>query len=648
MLNARATLSIWADAPLTLRDPRTGMTLRSRLRESRHRLAEKSQSAILYRDAIDRGGDIAFHATPNGAEDFITLPSPDVTSLSYELALDSQVAGLRLVANSLELLDARGYPRLRVQTPYLLDSSKKRLPIALSVEGCNVSTDPAAPFDKPVLTPGSRTCIMHLDWPASAARYPIVVDPGWMTTDSLNTARFEHIAVLLSSGDVLVAGGQTGDPLSIETTTATSEIYSEGVWAASGSMIGDRAIAAAATLSNGNILVTGGLSQVADGAQTILNTSEIYDVTSGTWSNSGRLINARSGHTATAVGDGTVIVAGGYDNSGDHYDSAELYSAGVFSSAGTINTSRFDHFGVTLSGNRVLLGAGTNAFSGALASIELYTAGSGWAAASALTSMSTPRLLMSAAALPNGDVVFIGGYNADDGAVGSSETYHPDTNTWTTGSGVMNHARYHAVATTLSNGQVLVVGGEDGSGNYRDAELYDPTSTQFTDFCGMSVASAYGHTATLLTNGEVLVAGGHGYSPSRLLASASIFDLSVDAGDLSTDGGFSLEDAGACDHPAVVIPDSGSPVDASAPIDDGGSQQGDADVDASAPSKPSRASDASTDGELTGPLTASGGCAQSQRQSGSDLVFFAGFAIASVLIRSRRWQKFARRFRPFS
>ncbi len=628
------------------------MTLRSRLREAKHRLAERSQTEVLYRDAIDGGGDIAFRATSSGAEDFVTLPSPDIASLSYELTLDSQVAGLRLVSNSLELLDARGYPRLRVQTPYLLDSSRKRLPIALSVEGCDVSADPSAPFDKPVRTAGSRTCILHLNWKAAVARYPIIVDPGWMTTDSLNTARFEHVAVLLSTGDVLVAGGQTGDPLSVETTTATTEIYSGGVWAASGDLKGDRAIAAAATLSNGNILVTGGLSQIADGTQTVLNTAEIYDVASGTWSNTGTLIDARSGHTATAVGDGTVIVAGGYDNSGDHYDSAELYSAGVFSSAGNINTSRFDHFGVTLSGNRVLLGAGTNAFSGALASIELYTAGSGWAAASSLTSMSTPRLLTSAAALPNGDVVFIGGYNDTDGAIGSSETYHPATNTWTTGSGVMNHPRYHAVAANLSTGQVLVVGGEDGNGNYRDAELYDPVSTQFSDFCGMSVASAYGHTATSLTNGEVLVAGGHGYSPSRLLDSAAIFDLSVDAGDLSADGGFSLEDASACDHPPVVIADSGSPFDAS---DDGSSSSADAgstdvdvDTDANASSKPSTTPDASPSDELTGPVTAGGGCTLSPRQSGSNPVFFAGFAIVSLLIRSRRCRQLARRFRPFS
>jgi hypothetical protein len=631
------------------------MTLRSRLREAQHRLAENTHQSIIYRDAIRGGGDVAFRATANGAEDFVKLPSPVVTSLSYELNLDSHVAGLRLVANSLELLDANGFPRLRVQTPYLIDSSRKSLPIVLSVEGCAVSTNLAPPFHKRVTAPGSQTCVLHLTWTATAAQYPIVVDPGWMTTDALNTPRFEHIAVLLSTGDLLVAGGQTGDPLSIETTTATTETYSGGVWASSGPLMNDRAIAAAATLANGNVLVTGGLSQAADGAQTILGTSEIYDVAAGTWSASGMLINARSGHTATAVGDGTVLVAGGYDNSGDHYDSAELYSAGNFTAAGTINTSRFDHVGVTLSGNRVLLGAGTNAFSGALASIELYTAGSGWAAADTLTSMSQPRLLMSAAALQNGDVVFIGGYNDTDLALGSAETYHPLTNTWSTGSGTMLHPRYHAVAATLSSGQVLVVGGEDGSGNYRDAELYDPSTTQFSDFCGMSEASAYGHTATLLNDGDVLVAGGHGYQPSRILDSASLFDLSVDAGAVGgLDGGWDFEDASACDHPLSVIVDSGSTSDASddggEPIVDAASPESDAGSDSGLPSKPSSGPEASSSAVQTGFFSASGGCNVSTRSGDrgnrSFPVFFGGFAIFFVLIRSRRWQHFARRSRP--
>ncbi|MEO9231738.1 MAG: hypothetical protein ABI421_00275, partial [Polyangiaceae bacterium] len=291
------------------------MSLSSRLRESKHRVAEKDRDQIIYRDAMARGADVTFRATPFGTEDFIAISNSETSSLSYELTLDSQVAGLRLVANSLELLDANGFPRLRVQAPYLLDSSKKRLPIALSVEDCAVSKSPKAPFHKPVTAPGSRTCILHLNWSASTASYPVVVDPGWMTTDALSTPRFEHIAVLLSTGDLMVAGGQTGDPLSIEVTTATTEIYSDGVWAASGSMLGDRAIASAATLPSGNILVTGGLSQAADGAQTILGTAEIFDVAAGTWGATGSLASARSGHTTTAVGDGTVLVAGGYDNS---------------------------------------------------------------------------------------------------------------------------------------------------------------------------------------------------------------------------------------------------------------------------------------------------------------------------------------------
>ncbi|MEO7108933.1 MAG: kelch repeat-containing protein, partial [Polyangiaceae bacterium] len=224
----------------------------------------------------------------------------------------------------------------------------------------------------------------------------------------------------------------------------------------------------------------------------------------------------------------------------------------------------------------------------------------------------------------------------------------------TTGSGTLNHPRYHAVAAALSTGDVLVVGGEDGSGNYRDAELYDPTTTSFSDFCGMSEGSAYGHTVTLLADGQALVAGGHGYSPSRILGFSNAFDLTVDAGAVPAgDGGFTLDDASACDHPVVVISDSGSPTDASSddaalPISDAAPTESDADVDANGPSKPPTASDASSSSPESDGFAAGGGCRMTSVSERESPVFFAGFAIFFVLIRSRRWQHFARRSRPFS
>jgi hypothetical protein len=55
--------------------------------------------------------------------------APTVAAVDYELALGDGAAGLRLVADSLEILDGRGAPRLRVAPPYLVgeDGRRRRL-----------------------------------------------------------------------------------------------------------------------------------------------------------------------------------------------------------------------------------------------------------------------------------------------------------------------------------------------------------------------------------------------------------------------------------------------------------------------------------------------------------------------------------------
>jgi hypothetical protein len=63
-------------------------------------------------------------------------------------------------------------------------------------------------------------------------------------------------------------------------------------------------------------------------------------------------------------------------------------------------------------------------------------------------------------------------------------------------------------ATMLSNGKVLIAGGDDGNGDtLASAELYDPSAGTFTA-TGSMVAARELQTAMLLSNGRVLIAGG--------------------------------------------------------------------------------------------------------------------------------------------
>ena len=105
--------------------------------------------------------------------------------------------------------------------------------------------------------------------------------------------------------------------------------------------------------------------------------------------------------------------------------------------------------------------------------------------------------------------------------------------------GSMQIARLDATATLLKNGKVLIAGGAKGLGMtdtiLAEAELYDPATGKFT-FTGSMTAARLSAAATLLSDGRVLIAGGNGCSEPKLctngsfgggeerLASAEIYD----------------------------------------------------------------------------------------------------------------------------
>jgi hypothetical protein len=217
-------------------------------------------------------------------------------------------------------------------------------------------------------------------------------------------------------------------------------------------------------LSNGKVLVAGGFVPGIGK----LNSAELYDPATGTWSYTGNLNTARAIHTATLLSNGKVLVVSG--------DSAELYDAasGTWSYTGNLNTARWQH---------------------------------------------------TATSLPNGKVLVAGGYNDVD--LKSAELYDPATGTWSY-TGNLNTGRDSHTATLLINGKVLVAAGysncsvdfclaEDSS------ELYDPATSTWSNTANLNIARGF-HTASRLPNGKVLAAGGYVYVGDYSLYSAEVYD----------------------------------------------------------------------------------------------------------------------------
>ena len=72
----------------------------------------------------------------------------------------------------------------------------------------------------------------------------------------------------------------------------------------------------------------------------------------------------------------------------------------------------------------------------------------------------------------------------------------------------MSTARVKATATTMLDGHVLVVGGNDGTNDLASAEIFDAASGSFFATGAMQTARS-GHVAVLLPdNNQVLIAGG--------------------------------------------------------------------------------------------------------------------------------------------
>ncbi|HVE47465.1 MAG TPA: kelch repeat-containing protein [Acidimicrobiales bacterium] len=356
-------------------------------------------------------------------------------------------------------------------------------------------------------------------------------------------ARTGHTATLLPGGKVLVAGGTAGGGAPM----ASAELYdpASGTWAPTGGLANARWGHTATLLPDGKVLVVGGFSLLqtsAGQAPFPLPSTELYDADTGIWAPSDSLLTPRGFHTATLLGD-AVLVAGGSDRSdrtvsssgiGDS-TSAELYdlTSRLWVPTGDLAVGRWQHSATLLRDGRVLAAGGwhdqdrgdTGFYANAEASSEIYDpmrkdpfTGLPGAWSPVPVAMHEARAGHTATLLTDGDVLVAGG-DVYPKPADSAEIFRPVSATWVPAPPMPSARRGHT-ATLLPSGLVLAT---------PDA-VYDPAAGAWRNVGTMETPRT-GHTATLIGDtacgpncGRVLAVGGCcGEGDNTPLASSELY-----------------------------------------------------------------------------------------------------------------------------
>jgi hypothetical protein len=141
----------------------------------------------------------------------------------------------------------------------------------------------------------------------------------------MSTARTSPNVVRLPTGKVLVVGGSdtAGNPL------ASTELYDPitGAFSPAGNMSTTREDNRTPLQDNGKVLIVAGRSGIANSS--VLDSTELYDVATGTFTLTGSLGTARQDPSSSPLPNGQHLIAGGSDSAGNALASAELYSVNI-------------------------------------------------------------------------------------------------------------------------------------------------------------------------------------------------------------------------------------------------------------------------------------------------------------------------------
>ncbi len=391
----------------------------------------------------------------------------------------------------------------------IVTSSTATLTVAAAPPPITITTQPAAQS----VSVGQTATFTVVATGTSALSYQWLKD-GVAIPSATAASHTTPATVLADDGSSFSVeiSNATGDKLTSAAATLTVlAAAGPGTFTAAGSMAAGRISHTATLLGTGKVLVAGGYNGAI-----MLSSVEVFDPATATFSPTASLLAARRLHTATLLANGKVLIVGG-SNAAITLASAELYDpvAGTMTATGSLVHARADHTATLLANGKVLVVGGGNAGT-FQATAELYDP----ATETFTVTTNAPKALRaghSATLLGNGLVLIAGGRTASN--LSSAELYDPAPGAFAF-TGLMNVPRSFHSATLLPGGQVLIVGGATTTA----AERYDPATGTFA-LAGNLVTGRYSHAAALLPTGKVLVCGGLNLgSPATVLSTAELYD----------------------------------------------------------------------------------------------------------------------------
>ncbi|MBP8301989.1 MAG: hypothetical protein KA020_16595 [Planctomycetes bacterium] len=278
-------------------------------------------------------------------------------------------------------------------------------------------------------------------------------DPVAQTTTNLTMAfpRAGHGASLMGNGKVLVTGGLAAfdlqNPLSLFTgIQVTSEIFdpATGAFTAGPNMLEARALHTSTTLTNGQVLIAGGISLIPIiNIPTVSATAYKFNFANNSFGLPAFFSGGRFLHSAAPLSNGKVLLVGGL----------------------TLDLTTFLQ---TLNIQDLIIGTRTDG--------QVYTASQfGFGTFATVNGMQEGRAGAAVAPLPNGGALVAGGFSVTIdpvtstfalGATASADVLATTQNAFSP-TGSMAQTRLFPTTVSLPDGTIMIVGGGAGAEIYQ-------------------------------------------------------------------------------------------------------------------------------------------------------------------------------------